>query len=62
MGSLGILGAGAGEFATDSGSVIIDFATKVPSLALFIGQFLATGTALNGTASVLGDATELPEI
>lgn len=52
MGSLGILGAGSGEFATNSGSVLVDFATGLPSLVMMFGQLIASGIAENITASV----------
>lgn len=52
LGSLGILGAGSGEFVTDSGSVLVDFATGLPSLVMLLGQALGTGIAGNLTASV----------
>lgn len=52
MGSLGILGAGSGEFATDSGSVLVDFATGLPGLVMMLMQGLANGIADNITASV----------
>lgn len=52
MGSLGTLGLGSAEFATDSGSVLVDFATGLPSLVMMLVQALGDGIADNITASV----------
>lgn len=52
LGSLGILGAGSAEFATTSGSALVDTATGLPSLVMLLGQLLGTGIAGNLTASV----------
>lgn len=43
MGSLGTLGLGSAEFATDSGSVLVDFATGLPSLVMMLVQALGDG-------------------
>ncbi|MBB0967649.1 hypothetical protein G6016_01470 [Dietzia aerolata] len=52
MGSLATLGAGSMEFATNSGSAVVDFATGMPGLLMNIVQLIGNGIADNITASV----------
>lgn len=55
MGSLNILGTGSMQFATNSGSAVVDFATGMPGLLLNLAQLIMNGFAENITASVGGD-------
>ncbi|WP_176475046.1 hypothetical protein [Dietzia natronolimnaea] len=54
MGSLGVFAEGSSQFAIDSGSTLVDFATGLPSLVLLLMDVIGFETSLDLTASVGG--------